>query len=195
MKFRQAVLLIVVIEVVVVLLGLWNYGAGLEGLQAVTRFSGRSSLAIFSLIFLLHHQKGAFLKSLLSNDYFFVFAIAHGIHLIELLSFVYISHAPVIPYRVAGGFLAYSFIFAMPFVMQRHKLGKIRERPFSILANVYLYYVWLIFFMTYFSRVQGKVPHAGGSHGEHVAGMVWVLLLLTINLTERIFFTEKVKKN
>lgn len=178
MKFRTALILVLLLEIAVGILAFFHYGMTLEGLQATTRFSGRLSLAIFSLIFLFQGHQKINLEALLSDHCFLIFAIAHGIHLIELLSFVSLSGAPLIPYRVAGGFLAYAFIFAMPWLHELLRQGRLGEKRFSMLSNVYRYYVLFIFFMTYFSRVQGKVPNAGGTHTEHLILMGWVLSLL-----------------
>ena len=187
MTFKNTFLSTLIIEVAIALLAIINYGVTVEALQAVTRFSGRTSLAIFSLVFLFQNHKQINIKFILSEKYFLIFAIAHGIHLGELLSYVYISGIHLVPYRVAGGFLAYSFIFAMPWLESLFQQSKLNARQFSITTLVYLYYVWLIFFMTYLSRVQGTFPNAGGSYSEHVALLGWVALMLGIKLSDLIY--------
>ena len=182
MKVRTALLLTLLAEAAIAALGVFEYGSSIEGLQATTRFSGRLSLFVFSFIFLLHPQSRASLQSYLSGNYFLVFAIAHGIHLLELLSYVYLAGIELVPYRVAGGFLAYSMIFAMPWFQELSIAGKISPTRFGALGYIYLFYVWLIFFMTYVSRVNGSFPNAGGSHFEHVILMGWVCVLLGIKL-------------
>lgn len=184
MNYKNALLSTLIIEVAIALLAVINYGVTLEALQAVTRFSGRASLAIFSFIFLLQKHPYINLKAILSERYFLIFAIAHGIHLVELLSYIYLSGIALVPYRVAGGFIAYSFIFAMPWLEQLHHQSKLSPKQFSITTLLYLYYVWLIFFMTYLSRVQGSFPNAGGSFSEHITLLGWVALLLGIKLSD-----------
>lgn len=184
MNYKNAVLSTLIIEVGIALLAVINYGVTLEALQAVTRFSGRASLAIFSLIFLFQRHPYINIKSVLSEKYFLIFAIAHGIHLVELLAYVYMSGIILIPYRVAGGFIAYSFIFVMPWLEQLHQQTKLTIRQFSIFTLIYLYYVWLIFFMTYLSRVQSSFPNAGGSYAEHITLLGWVSVMLGIKLTD-----------
>ncbi|MBK5279613.1 MAG: hypothetical protein JJE09_12195 [Bacteroidia bacterium] len=181
MNYKNAFLITLIIEVAVALLAVINYGVTLEALQAVTRFSGRVSLVLFSLIFLF--QKQLQIKSILSEKYFLIFAIAHGIHLIELLSYVYLSGVALVPYRVVGGFLAYAFIFVMPWLEQLHHQSKFSSKHFSIITVFYLYYVWLIFFMTYLSRVQGTFPNAGGNYVEHISLLGWVAVMLGIKLS------------
>ena len=182
MKVRTAIFLAVGAEVAVAALGVNNYGWSLDGLQATTRFSGRLSLFIFSFIFLLHPKEKPTLSFYLSDGYFLIFAIAHGIHLFELLTYVSMSGIVLVPYRVAGGFLAYSMIFIMPWFQRQADLLKISASVFQTLGLVYLFYVWLIFFMTYLSRVSGDFPNAGGTHSEHVALMGWVCVMLGMKL-------------
>ncbi|HRG79518.1 MAG TPA: hypothetical protein PL167_07900 [Cyclobacteriaceae bacterium] len=182
MKFKDALLSILIIEVGIALLAVINYGATLESLQAVTRFSGRASLLIFSLIFLFQNHKHLNVKSILSEKYFLIFAIAHGIHLIQLLSFVYLSGNPLIPIRLAGGFLAYVLIFMMPYAQSMFERNKLSLKAFSSLTLIYLYYVWFIFFMSYLPRVRGTLTNVGGSYSEFVVLLAWVSVLLGIKL-------------
>ena len=166
----------------VVALGIFNYGWGIEGLQATTRFSGRFSLILFSFIFLLYPTKQARLNGILSERPFIVFAIAHGIHLVELLSYVYLAGIVLVPYRVAGGFVAYSLIFLMPWFQHKSEHGELDKKRFGMVAMVYLFYVWLIFFMTYVARLNGSFQNAGGTYAEHVTLMGWVCVMLVIKL-------------
>ena len=189
MKVRSAIFLVFLAEALVAGLGVIQYGWNIEGLQATTRFSGRLSLILFSLIFLLHSRKIDTLQHFLSANYFLMFAIAHGIHLIELLSYVSLSGIPLVPYRLAGGFVAYMMIFLMPWFQMRAEQKKISESRIQQLGLVYLFYVWFIFFMTYLSRVNGSFPNAGGSHAEHVTLMGWVCMMLGMKMIQ--VFTKK----
>jgi hypothetical protein len=182
MKFKDALLSTLIIEVGVALLAVINYGATLETLQAVTRFSGRVSLGIFSLIFLFHNHRHIHVKSILSEKYFSIFAIAHGIHLIQLLSFVYLSGNELIPLRLAGGFLAYLLIFIMPYAQQIFENKKISFKQYSTLTLIYLYYVWFVFFMSYLPRVRGTLTNVGGSYTEFVVLLAWVSFMLGLKL-------------
>ncbi len=182
MKFKDALLSTLIIEVGVALLAVINYGATLETLQAVTRFSGRVSLAIFSLIFLFQNHRYLNVKNILSEKYFSIFAIGHGIHLIQLLSFVYLSGNELIPLRLAGGFLAYLLIFIMPYAQRLHEQKRISIKHFSTLTLIYLYYVWFIFFMSYLPRVRGELPNVGGSYSEFVVLLAWVSLMMGVKL-------------
>jgi hypothetical protein len=182
MKFKDALLSMLIVEVGVALLAVINYGASLETLQAVTRFSGRVSLAIFSLIFLFHNHRHIHVKSILSEKYYSIFAIAHGIHLIQLLSFVYFSGNQLIPIRLAGGFLAYLLIFVMPYAQLQFDTNRLSPKKYTTLTLIYLYYVWFIFFMSYLPRVRGTLTNVGGSYSEFVVLLAWVSLMLGIKL-------------
>lgn len=194
MKFKDALLSALIIEVGIALLAVINYGATLETLQAVTRFSGRVSLAIFSLIFLFQHHRYLPVKTMLSEHYFSIFAIAHGIHLIELLVFVYLSGNELIPLRLAGGFLAYVLIFIMPYAQHLANQNRISTKQFSTLTLVYLYYVWFIFFMSYLPRVRGELPHVGGTYGEFVVLLAWVSLMMGVKLQGLLLSKIQLKK-
>ena len=191
MKIGRAIGLAIIAEAAVAALGIANYGWNVEGLQATTRFSGRLSLFIFSFIFLLHPARKELVQGIFSRQYFLVFAIAHGIHLLELLSYVYLSGIELVPVRVAGGFMAYSMIFLMPWLQQRFEGGRISKKQFDALGSVYLFYVWFIFFMTYVSRLNGSFQNAGGSYTEHAALMGWVCVMLAVKLLRIVLKKDK----
>ena len=182
MKVPIAILLAVLASIAVAAAGVFLYGWSIQGLQATTRFSGRLSLVIFSFIFILHPQRKEVLYSILSPAYFLIFAIVHGIHLAELLSYVALSGIQLVPIRLASGFLAYAMIFLMPWLQYRADNQKLDEGRFKMISYVYLFYVWFVFFMTYLSRVNGTFPNAGGSYAEHVALMAFVNVLLGIKV-------------
>jgi hypothetical protein len=183
MKIKRLTLLVIIPELLIVILAINNYGFTIEGLQAVTRFSGRFSLLIFSVLFILIPRQRNQVHQLFFNKPFLVFAVAHGIHLVELLTYVYLSANPLIPVRLAGGFLAYVLIFSLPILQQRYETGKLSEKKYLLAETIYLYYVWFIFFMSYLPRVQGKLPNVGGSYQEFVILLAWVCILLGMKLS------------
>ena len=190
MTSRKLIILFVAIEICIIGLGFMSEGYSLIALQTITRFSGRLSLFLFSAIFLLYNKPHT-ITVWLSDQFYLLFAIVHGIHLIELLSFVYLSGIKLVPYRIAGGFLAYLFIFAMPLIQSYKMRGALSGRTYSTLETIFVYYVWLVFFLTYLPRVQGKLPQAGGSFAEHVALLGWVSTLLGMKLSALIQFQRK----
>jgi hypothetical protein len=178
---------VAIAELLIAVAAAAEYGLTLEALQAATRFSGRLSLVLFSLMFLmLPKQERRFHENITPRP-FHLFAFAHGIHLIELLAYVYLAGIQLIPYRLAGGMLAYSFIFIMPVLHNRQIKQTLNERRYRQAMMVYLYYLWLIFFMTYLPRVQGVLPGVGGSYGEFVILLAWVSLIMGVRLSSEFF--------
>jgi len=191
MKPRHAIIIVIVAELLVAALGINNYGWNIEGLQATTRFSGRLSLFIFSFIFLLYPKDNSILRFYLSENFFLAFAIGHGIHLGELLSYVSLSGTPLVPYRLAGGFLAYILIFIMPFIQQRSETGKLTPKRYQSIGYFYLFYVWLIFFMTYVGRLRSELRNAGGTREEYLTLIGWVIVMLGIKIAYMLFAKPK----
>ena len=190
MSSRRIIILFVVLELIIAGIAVAADGFSVSALQTTTRFSGRLSLFLFSAIFLLHHKPET-LHAWLSSKFYLLFAIVHGIHLIELSSYIYLSGTPLVPIRVAGGFLGYAFIFLMPVLSTFETTGRISTRNFFIVQTVFLYYLWLLFFLTYLPRVQGKLPNVGGHYAEHVALLGWVSTMLGIKLTNLIQFKKR----
>jgi hypothetical protein len=190
MTSRKLIILFIVIEVVIVVLGFLAEGYSLTALQTITRFSGSVSLFLFSVIFLLYNKPYT-ITAWLSDKFYLLFAIVHGIHLAELLTFVNLADVEVVPYRLAGGCMAYLFVFLMPFLQSFKMRGHISKRTYSIVETIFIYYIWLVFFLTYLPRVQGKLPITGGSFAEHVALLGWVSTLLGMKLSALIQFQKK----
>lgn len=182
MNTRTALFFSVLASALVIGWAVILYGWTLGGLQATTRFSGRLSLAVFATIFLLYPKNEEQLTRLLSPSFFLVFAVVHGIHLVELLTYVWKSGIELVPTRVAGGFLAYSLIFAMPYLQELVKRGRLDAVRFNRVGYVYLFYVWFVFFMTYLARVRGTFPNAGGTYLEHAVLTGGVIAMLLIKL-------------
>ena len=192
MTVRNAIIICIIVELALGALAIMNYGYTIEGLQATTRYSGRFSLLIFSIIFLAN--KPSDIYSWLSPKPFHLFALAHGIHLIELSTFIVLSETPLILYRVAGGFLAYSLIFLMPILADRLEAGKFSQKRFDLIGIIFQYYVWGIFFLTYLPRVTGTLPNVGGSYIEHVAWLGWVSLMLGMKLPKALFKKKRLRQ-
>lgn len=190
MKIGRVALAVILLELFIASLALYHYGFSVPGLQAVTRFSGRLSLIIFSIIFLFRNNTGNIDTLLLVKPYH-VFALAHGIHLVELLFYVYVAGLYLVPIRIAGGFIAYLFIFIMPFVYDQYIDGKVSLKKFSIVERIFLYYTWLIFFMTYLPRVRETISDVGGNYWEHVALLGWVSLMMGMKITRLLVFEPR----
>lgn len=168
------------LEALIISFSVFADGFSLEALHTTTRFSGRLSLLVFSLILLFQNREEG--QRWISNKPYLLFAIVHGIHLTELLAYVYLSGVELIPIRLLGGFIAYAMVFAMPLVGQKNALGWTNKTYHRIEAG-FLFYVWLIFFLTYLPRVLRTLPNVGGTFAEHVFLFGWVILLGIIKVT------------
>lgn len=161
----------IALEVLILLFPIASQGGvTLEALHITTRFSGRLSLIAFSFLLITRgHQTVA---GWVSDKPFLLFATLHGIHLVELLSYVTWSGTTLILIRVLGGALAYAFIFVMPLLSTKLTVSTMKRIEIAFFS-----YVWLIFFLTYLPRVLGKLPNVGGTFTEHVILFSWVILL------------------
>ena len=139
----------------------------------------------------LHPGNKSILEKYFSGNYFLIFAVAHGIHLLELLSFVYLSGTQLVPYRLAGGFLAYVLIFVMPWLKVRNENNKLSDARISALGYVYLFYVWFIFFMTYIGRLNGSFSNNGVSRLEYMVLLGWVCLMLGAKISGMLIYKSK----
>lgn len=143
--------------------------------QASARLSGRVSLLFFLFygIYATRHpsvETGSValsVKTMMVRD----FAVIHIIHWVFLVIAVTLSGFELVPLRVLGGALAYLMIVLMPLIYQKKLLTSV---SLMTMQHVYIFYVWLIFFMTYLSRVRGQTPTATGDMSAY-----WVLMGVT----------------
>lgn len=120
-------------------------GFTLEALHTTTRWSGRLSLLFFSFMLILRNQPEISWRFVSASPYH-LFALIHGIHLVELVCYVQLSENKLIPIRLLGGFMAYVFIFAFPYLMYLYERGKFSAKALHIVRIIYFPYLWFIFF-------------------------------------------------
>jgi hypothetical protein len=187
MSFRKAVIIFILLELSIIICALSTAGFSLGALQTITAYSGRLSLIVFSLVLISQAKKTEWL----SSRPYAVFAIVHGIHLLELVSYVYLTGKTLVPYRLAGGILAYIIIFSMPLLQHYYSIKKISAKQFSIAENIFQLYVWLIFFITYLTRYLGKVPGVIGGQLEQIIFLSWVIMLIISTRILSLFQLQK----
>lgn len=181
---RNLFILFVLAELLIVVGALVMDGLTLEALHTTTRFSGRLSLQFFSMMLILRNRPEISPKYVSDKPYL-LFAVIHGIHLVELLFYVQLSGNKLIPVRLLGGFMGYVFIFLLPYLTYLYDRGKLQAKTFRIAEMIYFPYLWFIFFMSYLPRVMKKLPNVGGSYWEHVTLFIWVILLGIIAVAYR----------
>jgi hypothetical protein len=178
---RIAFMIFISAEILIVLTAILMDGISLEALHTTTRFSGRLSLMFFSAMLITRREPQSFTK-FLSDKPYLLFAVLHGIHLIELLFYVQLSGNKLIPLRLLGGFVGYIFIFLLPYLSTLHSKAKISAKAFHVCELIYFPYLWFIFFMSYLPRVMKTLPNVGGAYWEHVVLFVWVIALGVVSV-------------
>ena len=132
------------------------------------RYTGRISFGLYLLMF--YHFINEKLKGTsLQNTYLWgmVFCVLHIIHFAYLSAAVYLNDLPIIPHKVAGGFLAYLAIVIYPFYMMKIKrLG---------IHLIYFYYVGFVMAMTFLARIRGEFEGAPQSD-FHYFGIVLIII-------------------
>ncbi len=162
--------------------------------QSAARLSGRISLLCFAFLFiyatLQDYTKPD--RAVLHITYILTrnFMIIHVIHWVLLANAVMRSGFDLVPMRLVGGALAYGMILLLPFILKEVKNKTLDYKIFKTIPlrqvrPSYLTYVWLIFLMTYVSRVNGSATHVTGSMGAYtflivltIALMLWRLYML-----------------
>jgi hypothetical protein len=147
--------------------------------QCAARFSGRISLLYFGMLFIYatlfpsveKNSAELAVKYTLSKN----FAILHIIHWVLLVIAVSKSDFELVPSRLIGGAIAYVMIVLLPLIIKQKILSKI---PLQLVFGVYLPFVWLIFFMTYLSRITGSSVAVTGSMAAYQVLMDLTILLM-----------------
>ena len=162
--------------------------------QSAARLSGRISLLCFAFLFIFatlqDYTKPD--RAVLHITYIFArnFMFIHVIHWVLLANAVMRSGFDLVPMRLVGGALAYGMIVLLPFILKAVKNKTLDYKifktiPLRLVMPSYLTYVWLIFLMTYVSRVNGSATHVTGSMSAYtflivltIALMLWRLYML-----------------
>ena len=152
-----------------------------EIFRYAARFSGRFSFSLYLislLSFLKFYTKNhtiVFTKKVLG-----IFALVHLIHFCFLATSIYLNSIPIIPYRLAGGFIAYLMIIFYPFYIEKVKN--------KILHFVYFYYVGFIMIMTYIARIRGNFK---GAEPEMFHYLAITFLIITLIVFSYKVYTKK----
>jgi hypothetical protein len=179
----------ILLEIVVLILSYVEAnGSTTHFFQAAARLSGRVSLLFFGMLFVYATvfplvepgSEPLRLKFIMARN----FTIIHIIHFFLLATAVKLSGFELVPTRVAGGALAYLMIVLFPFILKRKLFTSLSLRWGF---HFYLAYVWLIFFITYLTRVLGKASPVTGSMFTYQV----LLFIVSILMLWRISFLIK----
>jgi DMSO/TMAO reductase YedYZ heme-binding membrane subunit len=141
-----------------VLVTLFVFGAGEEGIRAVIRYTARTSLTLFTAAFVassLRRLKPApFTRWLLTNRRYLgvSFAVSHAMHLAAILTLARVSSAFVAEVdrtTVIFGGLGFVFAGLLAATSFDRTAAWLGPRRWRVLHKTGVYYLWLIFFITY----------------------------------------------
>ena len=142
-----------------------------EVFRYAARYSGRLSLVMYLLCFFLYKEASLKNKSLdITKKALGIFATMHVIHFIFLAFSMYLNEVPIIPTRMAGGFIAYLMVVVYPFY-----INKINRKVYHL---IYFYYVGFVMLMTYISRIRGQFVGANPEIFHFIAMGVLILCLV-----------------
>ena len=153
-----------------------------EVFRLSARYTGRISFGLYLLMF-YHFINERSKGKVLQNTYLWgmVFCVLHIIHFAYLSAAVYLNDLPIVPHKIAGGFLAYLAIVIYPFYMMKIKrLG---------IHLIYFYYVGFVMAMTFFARIRGEFEGAPLSR-FHYFGIV-LLISFFVCCPYTLFKTKK----
>lgn len=157
------------------------FGTGVEGLQALARYSGRAGLLWFALIFSISpwHQLARSETSKLALRQRRHLGLAFGSHHLAHLAFLVTYNAAagndLAFSRIAAGGLGYVALVVMMATSTDAAVARLGSKAWKRLHRTCLWYIWLIFFLTYAGRLAGRIPNPGGGTFEFLACITIVL--------------------
>ena len=91
---------------------------------------------------------------------------------------MYLNEVPIIPTRMAGGFIVYLMVVVYPFY-----INKINRKVYHL---IYFYYVGFVMLMTYISRIRGQFVGANPEifHFIAMGGLILCLVFFGIKLVD-----------
>ena len=183
-KLFQFLLIGIIVEVLLFVILFFEVESLGDVYRLSARYTGRISFGLYIIMF-YYFIKEKSKNRLLQNTYSWgvVFSVLHIIHFIFLSGSVYLNNLPIIPFKLAGGFLAYLAIIIYPFYVK-----KIKRLVFHLF---YFYYVGFVMFMTFLARIRGEFEGAQKSTFHYFG----ILIVFTFFLYCFTTFTKtKVKK-
>lgn len=159
MNLSKSILYILLIETGIAVVSFSWFGFTEEGLQILTRTSGRYSLLTFLTWMVFSNEKG--IGKILSKRPFSAFAIVHGIHLIFVFCYLHVSGKTPVFSRLILGMITYAIIFIAPFFESFLISEKTNRSRF--LSRAYFFYLWAFFLMFLITRIQRTAPELRSS--------------------------------
>jgi methionine sulfoxide reductase heme-binding subunit len=160
----QGLPLVAVIAAVLAIMvgGVVLINPGVPGIRSAIRLTARTSLLLFALTFTAsaawRRWPGAWTRWQLANRRYLglSFAVSHGLHLAAIIAFAHI--APIQfdqasnPSTRFVGEIGYAFIVAMAATSFDASAAWLGRRAWKILHTTGIWYLWLVFLLSYVSR-------------------------------------------
>jgi hypothetical protein len=161
----------VAIEVIIWMVCASMYSDLPETFRHAARYSGRASFVAYWLCFAytitqMKHPQSQYAAPL--SRLLTAFALMHLIHFGFLAGNIYLNHIELIPYKLAGGFLAYMLIIFFPLLL-------FAGRAPRYLTPIYFVYVGIVMAVTFIARLKGEFAGAPASN-FHYIGIALVVL-------------------
>ena len=183
-KLFQLLFIGIIVEILLFAILFYEVESLGEVYRLSARYTGRISFGLYIIMF-YYFIKEKSQSRLLQNTYSWgvVFSVLHIIHFIFLSGSVYLNNLPIIPFKLAGGFLAYLAIIIYPFYVK-----KINRLIFHLF---YFYYVGIVMFMTFLARIRGEFEGAQKSTFHYLGILIVFTFFLYCFIT---FINTKFKK-
>lgn len=146
------------------------YGAGEEGARVTIRATARTSFALFLVAFtataLVRLWPGGVTKWVRANRRYIgvSFAASHAIHAVAIVWLAVLTSGASIretdTSALVGGSLAYLFIAAMVVTSFDRTAALLGQKGWKILHTIGMYYLWMIFFISYGERAAVSIYYA-----------------------------------
>ena len=173
MKMKQSRLLFVgvTLEALLFLVLFFTHADCGDLFRLSARYTGRISFGLYIVMFYYFiFERSRKLPLVKTKVWGMVFCVLHLIHFGFLSASVYFNDLPIIPIKLAGGFLAYLAIVIYPFFIQG--VSKLWIHVF------YFYYVGFVMGMTFLSRIKGDFEGADPSWFHYFGLLVLALMFL-----------------
>ena len=182
--FRAATLSLLACALAALLL----HGDGVEGLQALARYTGRAGFLWFALVFSISPwarlAPGDLARAALRarRGLGLAFGYHHFVHLAALLVYLRASGHELNAGRAAGGMVGYAVLALMMATSSDAAVRRLGPANWRRLHRAGLWYLWIVFLLTYLPRLLGKVPDAGGGPVEFTLAVALLAAILGLRV-------------
>jgi len=165
------------------------HGSGLDGLQALARYTGRAGLLWFAFVFSIapwhrlapSDRSRAALRA--RRRLGLAFGSHHFVHLAALLAYLAASGRELDTGRAAGGVAGYVVIALMMVTSSDAAVRRLGASNWRRLHRGGLWYLWIAFALTYAPRLFGQAPDAGGGMAEFVPCALLLVAIAGLRIT------------